>query len=341
MKNKLTRKLMLSAFTLLFAVISLGASTYAWFTLSKDAEVEAFQGKVTSGTSGLEIGVGLIGDTQPYQWRATSLDLAADLNSLSEDILTKLKFDAVQNANPLGNGSFTGLDVTKKDSGYAGAVQYYAGQKVVNGEETEIKDGTYLSFQLFFRLADTNDSTENAKVYLTNYQMLTNPTEDLENGDVDGWHVNKDYKDINGTPVTVEGVKTTGVKPKYYVSDAARMAIVGKTAEQKHLIETNEYASSVNGYYSSGSQSNGALSYYNNFNGIEISLPDEYAQPTVGPETNQTKAGAIEICDLIKDNKYEGSATITIWIDGWDGECINAIFGQILCINLSFSLEEK
>ena len=41
MKNKLTRKLMLSAFTLLFAVISLGASTYAWFTMSEDADVEA------------------------------------------------------------------------------------------------------------------------------------------------------------------------------------------------------------------------------------------------------------------------------------------------------------
>ena len=57
MKNKLTRKLMLSAFTLLFAVISLGASTYAWFTLSKDVTVESFQGTVTAGTSGLEVQV--------------------------------------------------------------------------------------------------------------------------------------------------------------------------------------------------------------------------------------------------------------------------------------------
>ena len=56
MKNKLTRKLMLSAFTLLFAVISLGASTYAWFTMNTTATVDVFEGQVIGG-SGFDIAV--------------------------------------------------------------------------------------------------------------------------------------------------------------------------------------------------------------------------------------------------------------------------------------------
>jgi hypothetical protein len=56
MKNKLTRKLMLSAFTLLFAVISLGASTYAWFTLSNQAQINAFEAEVKAG-EGIEIAI--------------------------------------------------------------------------------------------------------------------------------------------------------------------------------------------------------------------------------------------------------------------------------------------
>ena len=75
MKNKLTRKLMLSAFTLLFAVISLGASTYAWFTMSKDATIQAFQGTVTSGTSGLEVAITAYDNftVQESDWSSTEI----------------------------------------------------------------------------------------------------------------------------------------------------------------------------------------------------------------------------------------------------------------------------
>ena len=39
MKKNLTKKLMLSVLTLAFAVVSLGASTFAWFTVSEEAKV--------------------------------------------------------------------------------------------------------------------------------------------------------------------------------------------------------------------------------------------------------------------------------------------------------------
>ena len=133
MKNKLTRKLMLSAFTLLFAVISLGASTYAWFVLSENAKVTAFQGTVTSGTSGLEIAITDTSVTDPAQipdsaWKATELNIKDDL----ESIFTEFDFDAVQNSNPLNSSVFT--DINDKPVS-------------ANG-----KNGDYLQFKLWFRL---------------------------------------------------------------------------------------------------------------------------------------------------------------------------------------------
>jgi hypothetical protein len=90
MRKNLTKKLFLSVLTLAFAVISLGASTYAWFVLSEDANVEAFSGTVQSGTSGLEIAVTTYDATtvEESAWKATELDITTDL----ADIFTKFKF---------------------------------------------------------------------------------------------------------------------------------------------------------------------------------------------------------------------------------------------------------
>ena len=308
MRKNLTKKLFLSVLTLAFAVISLGASTYAWFVLSEDANVEAFSGTVQSGTSGLEIGVNLVGEDGPVQWRATSLDLTADLAS----IFTDFKFDAVQNANPLGAGEFQDINET--------AV-------AANGST-----GKYLAFELYFRLADTNTSTGAESVYLTDYSMQTTGAEN--------WFVNKTYKDANGDDVAVAAENV-----KYYVSDAARIAIVGADADHSLYLETHTYAGTDDKFQSEGKQSNGALSYYNAINSDATkSLPDSYENPTYGVTTKYD--GKTSICELVAavsegDPNYEGSVVVYIWIDGWDGECINAIFGQTLTIDFKFSLNPK
>lgn len=52
--TKLSRKLLLSVLTVAFALITLGATTFAWFTLSTKAEVQEFEVEVTAG-AGIEI----------------------------------------------------------------------------------------------------------------------------------------------------------------------------------------------------------------------------------------------------------------------------------------------
>ena len=315
MKNKLTRKLMLSAFTLLFAVISLGASTYAWFVLSENAKVTAFQGTVTSGTSGLEIAITDTSITDPAQipdsaWKATELNIKDDL----ESIFTEFDFDAVQNSNPLNSSVFT--DINDKPVS-------------ANG-----KNGDYLQFKLWFRLADTNDSTVTEYVYLNDYTMDTV-------GDVEPWFVNKSYTKVGN----LEGELATqkqGTSATYYVSDAARITFTDCTNEL--YLETPTLKGGE-GYKSEGKQLNGALSYFNAIQDTtgRKSLPENYENPTY--KESSAYEGKTAVVELKANEEaaknYVGSTIVTIWIDGWDGECINAIFGQTLEVSFTFSLNPK
>lgn len=69
--KKLTRKITLSLVAILFAVIALGTTTYAWFTLGTTASVGTVEGTVTSG-EGIEI----------------SLDGTTWVNTLTEKMLS-------------------------------------------------------------------------------------------------------------------------------------------------------------------------------------------------------------------------------------------------------------
>ena len=209
MRKNLTKKLFLSVLTLAFAVISLGASTYAWFILSEDATVKSFNGKVSAGTSGLEIAVGDVdgSDKANIKWRATELDLTADFVNA-----TKVTFDALKNQAAFDGSKFTKLD------GTAGT-----------------KNGNYVAFRLYFRLADTSGiPAAGEKVYLTDYDLSTE-------GTPGSWYVNKAYEGVTG-PV---GVGEAGVV--YYVSDAARIAFVtASSVATVYETETDELKGNAN-----------------------------------------------------------------------------------------------
>ena len=52
--KKLSRKLLISIFTLVITVLAVGASTFAWFALSTTSQVSNIGGKVTGG-EGIEV----------------------------------------------------------------------------------------------------------------------------------------------------------------------------------------------------------------------------------------------------------------------------------------------
>lgn len=292
MRKNLTKKLFLSILTLAFAVVSLGASTYAWFILSEDASVKSFSGTVTAGTSGLEIAVGKVdgSDKANIKWRATELDLATDFAAA-----TNVTFDALQNAATFSGSAFTKLDPS------------------VPGEENK----NYVAFRLYFRLADaTGIPAEGEKVYLTDYDLTTQSAS--------AWYVNKNYEGVTG-PVTVGQEEVI-----YYVSDAARIAFVaGGTST---VYETDTLTGAAN-FASYGIGEKGAFSYYNavSDDAGDLTKPATYY-------TAKTSLAAAQELVTLTAGANEAYVDVYVWIDGWDQECINAIFTQQLNIALKFSL---
>ena len=95
MKN-LTKKLFLSMLTVAFAVVALGTTTFAWFTLSTEAKVEVFDAQVSAG-SGFEIAVTAkgVGVTPQTKWYTGSLPTTAILEAAGLGEGTQFRFDAV------------------------------------------------------------------------------------------------------------------------------------------------------------------------------------------------------------------------------------------------------
>ena len=126
MKKNLTKKLMLSVLTLAFAVVSLGASTFAWFTTSPSAKVEQVETAVIGG-SGIEIGVGKIGDTAPAAYYVNELKsdkikalFAASTYPVLNNITALKTGEEIVFGEKLYNqyGTEATLDYTKSDLGY-------------------------------------------------------------------------------------------------------------------------------------------------------------------------------------------------------------------------------
>ena len=72
--SKMTRKLFLSVIAVVLTVFALGSTTFAWFTLTSTASVEAFEAEIVSD-SGIELALVYddIADPLDLNWKTTLL----------------------------------------------------------------------------------------------------------------------------------------------------------------------------------------------------------------------------------------------------------------------------
>lgn len=316
MRKNLTKKLFLSVLTLAFAIISLGASTYAWFVMSSDTKVETFQGTVTTGASGLEIAVGEIPTAAlsneqmaNLTWRSSAIDIKNDLGWADNQIT----FDALQNVEDFSGSQF---------------------KKLGGVTEGVAANTNYVAFRLYFRLAP-NGSTKNGTVYLTDYDLKNA----VDAASLPKWYVNKDYKGSDGTTDIEAGENVV-----YDVVDAARFAIV---YGGQYKVYENE-AITAGAYQSSGIGQFGAYDYYKNVLGTApAGYPTDgyYTISQLADDTFDTdgkvvgKSNALNVATISEAAPY-AYVDVFVWIEGWDMECINAIFEQTLQVSFKFSLNQ-
>ena len=300
MRKNLTKKLFLSVLTLAFAVISLGASTYAWFTMSNQATVEAFTADVKAG-EGIEVAVSPTADHSAAQWY-TGLVPTGVVQAAA--VPTNFVFDAV----------------TSKDANAT---------IVERGGTTEISEG-YIKFYIHIKAA------QGGTIKLDGITLASK-----ENGGaVQPWIADAAYQ-LDATRGVVVNDKVT-----YKVEDAARVSINANTKttiyEKAAVAASGEKVTDGVSTYVAGNQkgqkvTNGAFSYYNAKMAEKLKIEDAFEYSTVELEDLPTKNNTLKTVTKGEVLTIE----VKVWIEGWDAECLNAIFAQTLSVAFSFKYEEQ
>ncbi len=333
MKN-LSKKLVMSIVAVTLVVAALGASTFAWFTLSNRASVGTFEAEVTAG-EGIEI----------------SLDGVSWYTDIPTDII-KAQIGQVKL-----------VDVTTNN-----AVDFYRakveGGKVVPAvvseeDNPDKQDGGYVDFKLYFK------SQEQLDIHWTEVKLGSRSFD---------WTPDANFtlsNDDQVIPLTIDSDNEPYYRP-YEVSaaDAARVAVVGG---QTFVYEKPEVTAALGTNISNGILGNsvftsatvkaptfGAISYWNSKN-VNNTYPETVLFSEFDEENNPSGldkeiipfVDTIQMVDattnsrnvltLSKDKSfatgntpYGGTVDVRVWIEGWDAEAFNTVLSETITVSLRF-----
>lgn len=312
MKKSLTRKLTIAVIALVFAVVSLSTSTYAWFTMSNTAQINAFEAQVKAG-EGIEIAVTSTNSNAGAQWYTGNVP--ADVVKAAFEANKFSQFDAL-----------TTLDMGKNFVNKDGIAYDQDAQSV-----------GYISFYVHVKTAKAGT------VKLTQIKLgSAGKGADANNQ----WESDAVYKLPAGANGANEGAAVAvGDTVTYKVEDATRISIVkndnSTIFEKAEDINNNNFAGVKSAY--------GAFSYYNSKNqNAMIERTDGVNYSDYTDESQKVNNTALDndtdnITDFVLGTTTDNAPIITfkvnIWLEGWDTECLNAIFAQTLTTMFSLKLQ--
>lgn len=315
---KMSKKLFISIMSIALVAIALGTATYAWFTLGNTNTVQQVSANVAA-QEGIEI----------------SLDNTTWYNNMSADVISNY-----MTANSVNNDlDALSLSSLSLDDGAFSFTK-------VDGE-----DGAgYLQLHFYVRYKGEIDSGKKADLYIKECQLDSTPiswTSDVTITDQD-----RDVYNI-----------TAGTSYNFYPSDAARVTF-SNSATEDYLFTCQAYGHTVSSVYTaidygnnddqinaySGNGDGGFAKLYadkknyslansidNDINYMCVEVADEYTwvkNTTTGEVTCSTKIGDFTASEKLID------CFVTVWLDGWDDECINAILDGSLKLKLQFAVSD-
>lgn len=320
--EKTTKRIILSIVTLVLVVVALGTTTFAWFTLSNVATVSNIEGSITGG-DGLEIAYGLvmpegtdnyIGEHRTHIGSDEWTELLEQINNGSDFV-----FSAVSPTSSTSLESFSKL----KEDGY----EMVDGSNVTKlVQEAAIVNQDYLEFQVHFR------SSSAGIVYWTGFEITgttvnftTNVkfTDAKENEILDGATIQ--VNPANAARISVGN--TIVQNPEGPAEGFTNNKVMGTTA-----IEAGQFSYLTalrNRIYWPLSGTETAISSANVGN---IPLQEALTElPAIG------ETGAVEVDELSGEGTtFTGSATVRIWIEGWDADTFDSILELGLTFGLTF-----
>ncbi len=297
--RKLTRKITLSLVAVMFALIALGTTTYAWFTLGTSASVSAIEGEVKSA-EGIEISF------DGNNWYNNLNFKGATLKNGNETVsLDNLKLTDVAMKNDITFDKYSGTTMT---------------QAVANTD--------YLVFDIYIKATSTDT---NKKVYIENVKLTSDAIE---------WNSDVAFAGADGATSVVQGTKYN-----VFASNAARLTFVqGTEAKGTYENITAQASDSGNNYDGKSASQNGNAYNYADKKGFSgkdtiFNAYDNY-QNDGTVDANASTAVNTELFSVSATGAENTKAVkVYLWLNGYDGDCINAIMGGTITVNFDVVLK--
>lgn len=320
--RKISAKFLLSILSVFFAFVAIGSTTFAWFALSRTAAISSIEATIKSG-DGIEFRLKKDSYRPTDTWSSGFLNLQED-----DEFQTKtqnVKFAPVTYVND----TFKQIKIVGKELEYVDA----------------LPNKEYIQFSLQFRakkgaLLQSNTIKVSDKSKLDSLVKVWNP--DIE------------FKLHEGDLSNV----TSEDSIKVSASNSARVMIKNTSLNEETNLPHNTYTiweSSVNPLsgntegLNSKTDTYGALDYFKKKTDIGQFL-EEHEFETPNYETSifgQSEDVASNLMTgtdnplypqeyLTNSAYFYGEIEITIWLEGWDKECINTAIGEEIKIFLSF-----
>jgi len=334
--TKITRKLFLSVLTVAFALVTLGATTFAWFTLNTTAEVQTINANLTAGT-GIEISL----NNSVYKNSITN----AELETFIGTALSTYKFDDLTSQN--------GIIITEMDN-----------TTVVHTSRR------YLEFDLWFR-----SPTQGARVYLLTGTQTASVGVNWTS-DASFTYTGRGVSGVTainaGDSIEIYAADCLRISFEEFEASTTDFSFTSKDSAQVYEFDPyfSEETSRVGENARLGTTivtTSGMVPYYNQKSDNDIPtatindtvtlpgedgtgatlldqdnlVPQANLSPSEGDVLADDESVAVPLMTLSKkksetDVFYYGYTKVRIWIEGWDPDCFNAILGKSFSVDLKF-----
>lgn len=320
--KKLTKKTFVALFALFLAVVALGTTTFAWFTLGNVVSVEKIDLNVTGG-EGIEFAYvkndgsdSLLSDYVSNMTAEQFLGYLAKDYGLDEDdnFASKFKFDLVTSTN---GTAFTKMAVDRSESPGVPSLE--------PADATDIETGV-LEFKLRFRTKAVLEDGETAINLVWNHLTLTSE-------EVTDWTPSREF--VNSKGITVG---TTDDSHSYYASDAARVSITGNNGT---IVYENAESDTNTVMGQEIIFDKGAHNYYEAVAGIDLEEKFGGYTPALTTAGSPTDEVVGTFGEQQEDGYSYSTITVRVYLDGFDAEAFNSILDSVMHIAFKFTFNKE
>lgn len=330
------KKLGISIFTLVVALVIATSSTFAWFTMNPEVQIGNFNVQVTTGNDDLYVAVAPVD---------------ADAQTIA-DLVYTTSINGADIEAAAGNVRLTALTPNADNSGLR--EQDSNTDVTYSSSALDTAPNKYFSFDLYFRTTSTKDVTVKLK---KRHDEVTEGSEsgtffkEGKKGYIQAWEtltgaeygITETIEDIaEGTSFTVDPVNALriGFDPSQTKDDTQ----VTKIWNPGYGMGYSSAVDDTTGTYVDGKKN--LAEEFNKF-----MKPNAGTQPFVEKEhktfmqtVNHSGEAPAELDDtvIILDNLDQdtgfrtGKVTVKIWLEGTDGDCFNALYRAAFSMGMQF-----